>query len=377
MRILSAIITIFLASWVSSAQELGNIARNSARATVSPEVKGDTVVFRFQADYATIVQLKGTWSLPDAEPMRMYKDFNGLWELSVVGLRPDLYSYYFIVDGVRTFDPNNTLVRRDGTEYENFLYLNGPRTTNYKAASQRGTVSHIWYQSRELGGSRRLTVYTPYGYEKNRTKYYPVLYLLHGEGQDEESWLSIGSAAQILDNLIHSGRAVPMIVVMPNGNADQQASDKLGLPRTDPKFVTKDSFTNSLVKEIIPFVEKNYRVLSKKSMRGIAGVDMGGHQALDACILRPELFDYMCFLGSGEKSRESLQSDLLRIKKPKFKLIWQGCGVSDAAYNDVKNLHDELETVAMDNTMYISDGGHEWRNWRLYLSNFVPILFKY
>ena len=158
----------------------------------------------------------------------MVKGEGGVWSVTIETPDPEIYTYNFFVDGVSVNDPQNYMVQRDGTRYLNMLLVPGERSENYFESSQRGTVSYKWYDSELLGLNRRLTVYTPYGYETSKAKY-PVLYLLHGGGGDEEAWTSMGRAAQILDNLIEKGLAEPMIVVMPNGNAGQQAACTMGL----------------------------------------------------------------------------------------------------------------------------------------------------
>ena len=212
----------------ASAHELANFGRGQQ--IVSPEVKGDSVTFRLNANYATVVNLYGNWMANYTDVVPLKKGANGIWEVTIAAPEPEIYTYNFFVDGVSVNDPVNYMVQRDGTRYLNMLLIPGERSANYnETAAHRGTVSYRWYDSNILGINRRLTVYTPYGYE-NSNKKYPVLYLLHGAGGDEEAWSSMGRTAQILDNLIEQGKALPMIVVMPNGNPGQQAANTMGLP---------------------------------------------------------------------------------------------------------------------------------------------------
>lgn len=346
----------------AASQELAGF-QTTSRKTVSPEVDGNTVTFRLDADYASYVTLIGSWQQPGSDPMPMHKDRTGMWELTLTGVFPDLHDYHFEVDGVPVHDPSNPLVRDADGMLVSLFFVDGPRTRIYHPAARRGTVSYVTYSSRIFGETRRMGVYLPYGYNPASARSYPVLYLLHGEHQTEESWTGIGCAATVLDNLIQSGRAVPMIVVMPGCDVAGHSSQSMSV---------------SLVNEIIPYVEKHYRTYRTKLMRGVAGVDTGGSQALTAVLSHPEIFDYVCLLGSGVKDYPGLQSDLLRWKRAKFKLIWQGCGAYDGkASEDVRRLYDALQTVDMDNSLCMSNGGHEWRNWRYYFGNFVPILFKY
>ena len=259
------------------------------------------------------------------------------------------------------------------------LLVDGPRSENYKEADQRGTVSYAWYDSKSLGINRRMTVYTPYGYETSKKTKYPVLYLLHGGGGDEEAWTSMGRAAQILDNLIQKGLAKPMIVVMPNGNPGQQAAVTMGLKVSDMNFrapENADAYVKSLVNEIIPFVEKNYRAIPNRSSRAIAGLSMGGGHTTRATILYPGTFDYICPLSCGIRESEELDSQLQGIKKAGYKLYWIGCGTSDFTWNATEVLDQALTRNGMEHTLYASDGGHTWSNWRDYLNHFAQLLFK-
>ena len=217
------------------AQELANFSfGRGARPVISPEIQNDSVTFRLKADYATVVKLSGSWMPnPYGGTIDMVRGENNVWEVKIPLPEPEIYTYNFVVDGVAVNDPQNVLVQRDGTRYLPMLMVPGARTENYGEATKHGTVSHPWYDSKVLGFARRLTVYTPYGYEANPKKKYPVLYLLHGAGGDEEAWTSMGRAAQILDNLIEKGLAEPMIVVMPNGNANQQAARTLNIPERE------------------------------------------------------------------------------------------------------------------------------------------------
>lgn len=363
----------------AGAQELRNFNFFGGPQIVSPEIQGDSTVFRLSADYATVVTLYGSWMPGYGDRLPLVKGKDGVWSVKIANPEPEIYTYNFFVDGVSVNDPQNYMVQRDGTRYLNMLLIPGKRSENYSETDKRGTVSYKWYDSQILGLNRRLAVYTPYGYENNTKKKYPVLYLLHGGGGDEEAWLSMGRAAQILDNLIEKGLAVPMIVVMPNGNPGQQAARTLGLEEKpynfrDPK--TANVYVNSLVKEIIPFIEKNYRAISSPSARAIAGLSMGGGHTTSATILFPGIFDYICPMSCGIQESDHLDSDLQGIKKAGYKLYWIGCGTSDFAMPGSKVLDEALTRNGMEHIFFTSDGGHEWKNWRLYLNTFAQLLFK-
>ena len=381
-RILTILATALLTVTTLSGQELTNFAFGGrGPRIVSPEVKDGKVTFRLAANYATRVQLSGNWMAnPWTGSEDMKKGENGIWEITIDAPEPEIYTYNFIVDGVSVNDPLNDKVQRDGTRYLNMLFIPGPRSENYYEAKNHGSVTYRWYDSALLGISRRMTVYTPYGYEKNPKAKYPVLYLLHGGGGDEEAWTSMGRAAQILDNLIEKGLAKPMIVVMPNGNPNQQAANTLGLStiqmdRQDPKW--QNAYVNSLVKEIVPFIDKEYRTIAKADGRAIAGLSMGGGHTTSATLLYPGVFSYICPLSCGIRESEQLDDQLKGIQKAGYKLYWIGVGKEDTgAYQGSLVLDKHLNDLGMPHTLYVSDDAHVWKNWRLYLNTFAQLLFK-
>jgi hypothetical protein len=183
----------------SQAQELANFA--AAKPLVSPEISGKEVFFRISAPYADTVKLYGSWMKDFKSSVSLRKDEKGIWSISVPAPAPELYTYNFIVDGLSVNDPANIFTQRDGTRYLSVLLLPGDLTANYFEANQRGTLSQVWYESPVIGLTRRMFIYTPYGYENGTTKY-PVLYLLHGAGGDEDAWTTMGRTCQIMDNLI-------------------------------------------------------------------------------------------------------------------------------------------------------------------------------
>ena len=379
-RIIIALASLMMATGTLCAQELTNFAFWGQKPVVSPEIRNDSVTFRLKADYATVVKLSGSWMPnPWGGTIDMTRGENNVWEVTIPLPEPEIYTYNFVADGVSVNDPQNVMVQRDGTRYLSMLLVDGERTENYKPAEQRGTVSHPWYDSKILGINRRLTVYTPYGYEANPKAKYPVLYLLHGAGGDEEAWSSMGRTAQILDNLIAKGLAKPMIVVMPNGNPNQQAAQTFGLPTTEMDWRNPDNRNNyvrSLVEEIVPFIEKNYRTVAKKSHRAIAGLSMGGGHTIAASGMYPDAFDYICPLSMGAQRTPELDAQLQGIKKSGYKLYWLACGNTDFLFENANELDAALTANGLEHTYFVSEGGHVWANWRLYLNTFAPLLFK-
>lgn len=376
-RFLTAAVALTMAIASANAQELSNFNFGGRGNQVkSPEMNEGKVTFRLNANYATVVNLQGSWMDGQRGGAAMRKGNNGVWEITVDTPQPEIYTYNFVVDGVAVNDPQNYMVQRDGTRYLNMLMVPGDRTQNYFEANKRGTVQYRWYDSKILGINRRFTVYTPYGYEQNPKQKYPVLYLLHGAGGDEEAWTSMGRAAQILDNLIEKGEAKPMIVVMPNGNPNQQAAQTLGLPNSTQNMRSpemQDAYVKSLCQEIVPYVESQFRCINKPEGRAIAGLSMGGGHTITATNLYPEMFDYVCPLSAAGSST----SDQVKaLKKAGVKLYFLACGTSDFLYSGSQKLDATLTECGLEHTFYQSEGGHTWANWRLYLNTFAPLLFK-
>ena len=342
---------------------------------VSPEFVADTVILRFPGEYVSDVRVEGSWL---DTPALMNKR-EGVWELKLTGLQGDFYTYRYIVDGVPSLDPSNHDVQYHGTDYCNFFIVDGPRSQGYVQASHRGEVSYVWYDSKLIGTNRRMAVYTPYGYGRDKKKQYPVLYLLHDEGGNEETWLEMGRIAQVLDRLIETGRAVPMIVVMPNCNPVMQASPLLGLPEIhNSRTASSSVFMSSFVHEIIPFVEANYLAIRKKSARAACGIGAGGTTVINTAVMYTGLFDFVLPLSCGVEDNGHLNDDFLRIKKAGIKLFWTGCGTGDTvAYASSQRLHETLSYIHLDHTFYVMTGGRDWRIWRQFFNNFTPMIFKY
>ena len=388
------IVTILSAALVLSgalhAQELANFRIGCPAPVISPEIQGDSVIFRLKADYATVVKLSGSWMPnPWGDTVDMKRGADFVWSVKLPLPPAEIYTYNFIVDGVTVNDPQKVYVQRDGTRYLPMLTVPGERSENYGEATKHGTVSHPWYDSKLLGYSRRLTVYTPYGYEANPKKKYPVLYLLHGAGGDEEAWISMGRTAQILDNLIEKGLAEPMIVVMPNGNANQAAARTLGIPekqmqnRPSREALAQmpeaernrlmNGYVMSLCEEIVPFIEKNFRAIAKPASRAIAGLSMGGGHTITASNMYPEMFDYICPLSAaGSATPEQVAT----LKKAGVKLYFLACGNTDFLFEGSKTLDKTLTEQGLQHEFFVSEGGHVWANWRLYLNTFAQKLFK-
>jgi enterochelin esterase family protein len=292
------------------------------------------------------------------------------------------------VDGVKVTDPANVYTIRDVASVTSVFIIGGGRADLYKVnAVPHGTVARRWYDSPALKTARRLTVYTPAGYEASKANY-PVLYLLHGAGGDEEAWIALGRTAQILDNLIAQGKAKPMIVVMPNGNANQEAApgesaagfEKPSLQR--PRMM--DGATEQAFPDVVSFIDANYRTLKTKSGRAICGLSMGGFHSLHISKQYPDVFDYVGLFSAAILPRDGVKSpiydDLDAKLKAQFdkkpKLYWIAIGKTDFLYQANTDFRKKLDASGYKYTYYETSEGHIWKNWRIYLAEFAPMLFK-
>ena len=383
-----------------------NLSWGQGPQVASPDVHADnTVTFNLIAPEAQKVQITGdflpskkvvfngaTFDAP-ADPVDLVKNDKGVWSFTTEALKPELYTYNMIVDGVKIIDPLNVYNIRDINNLFSVLLIGGDaRTDLYKVNKvAHGTVSKVWYESPTAGLTRRLTIYTPAGYETSG-KEYPVLYLLHGIGGDENAWSELGRAAQILDNLIAQGKAEPMLVVMTNGNISQEAcpgetSEGFRVPTMMLPKTMEGSFETAFP-DVVKFVEKTYRVKKDKAHRAIAGLSMGGFHSLFISINNPDTFDYVGLFSAAVDQQQNTANggfpniyadrnqkiDHLFSKHPK--LFWIGIGKTDFLFKNNNDLRAYLDSKQHKYTYLETEGGHIWRNWRIYLSEFVPLLFK-
>lgn len=341
----------------------------------SPKVLGDKrVMIQIYAPKASDVLVTGDFSSGN-KPLPLTKNDQGVWSIAVGPLKPDYYTYTLTVDGVRTADPKNPVIKQGISSLENVMAVPGAETAfEDNRMGPHGEVREVWYSSNTLGMMRRMHVYTPPGYEKGNTKY-PVFYLLHGGGDDDSGWNTVGRAGFILNNLLAAGKAKPMIVVMPNGSMPMPDMTQMGRMR--------DLFTNELLKDVMPYVEKNYRTLTSPDNRAIAGLSMGGFQTLDVTLTHPELFDYVGVFSSGFFGASADEADAKYAKalndatfnKGK-KLFWVGIGKDDFVMEANKKTLALLDKHNIKYQYKETSGGHTWINWRQYLNEYAPMLFK-
>lgn len=354
----------------------------------SPEVHADgKVTFRIQAPKATEVTLRGDWM--EGAPEKLSRDDAGSWSATVGPLRPDYYSYAFTVDGVKTLDPRNAAVKQGVSSLDNIVFVPGEEAKfQDNQPVPHGQVRQVWYRSNTLNAQRRMHVYTPPGYDGGADKY-PVFYLLHGGGDEDSGWSTIGRAGFILDNLIAEGKARPMLVVMPNGSLPRPANMPRFTPGTSPSpeavaamAALQDRFTNELMKDVVPFVEKNFRVHAGREHRALAGLSMGGGQTLRVLTTHPDQFACAAIWSAGigrdgNQWEDRSKSFLARADQVNrdVKLLSIVVGDKDFALNGSKALAEVLRKHGVKHELKITGGGHTWINWRQYLRDLAPRLF--
>lgn len=366
---------------------------------VSPEIsENNQVTFRVYSENAQSISVNGSW-MGFRETAEMKKNDEGIWSLTVGPLEPSMYHYNFVIDGIRAIDPDNPRAMRDGTRYASTLTVPGEGSEVFQVNDvPHGSLIKVWFDSPTLDMTRRMYVYTPPGYEESNEEY-PVLYLLHGGGGDEDAWTSLGRANYILDNLIAEGKAKPMIIVMTNGNANQTASitDWSQEPdasqgmfpdstRSEQEVIeSMTAFPNSLVNDVMPYVENHFRVAANSENRAITGLSMGCLQTQIITMTNPEMFQYIgCFsLGIHFNGPFNIISNNVLIpaydehlETMENELFYVACGTEDFVYEGVQTLRKKLDEHNFEYIYNETDGGHTWANWRDYLADFAPRLFK-
>lgn len=354
----------------------GNRSSGQAGAAiVSPEISADRrVTFRLRAPAAMSVAVNGDFG----PRMQLARDAEGIWTATTGPLQPNLYGYIFDVDGLRVPDPRNFRTRRLRPAVESVVEVGGAAPQLFQVQPvPHGVVHRHEYLSPVLHESRRLYVYTPPGYEESPAVDYPVLYLLHGAGEDAGGWVDNGPAGVIMDNLIAQRRIEPMIVVMP-------------LCSVGGNFVTAslaeralniEQFARELTDVVRPWVEKQYRADARRERRAIAGLSMGGAQALWIGLNRPRLFAWVGAFGSAISATNPAGAYPAFFLKPAeanamTSLLWLGCGRDDGLAAANRNFRDALAAAGIQHVYHETEGGHTWVNWRSYFIQFVPRLFR-
>ncbi len=359
---------------------------------VSPDVLADRrVTFRVLAPQAQEVSLRGTDIPGNGRGTAMTKGDEGVWSATLGPLDAGAYRYNFNVGGVTVIDPRNPSTSESNNNTWSLVVVPGSEEFDTKEVPH-GAVASVTYYSTALGRFRRMHIYTPPGYEIGQQKY-PIFYLLHGAGDSDDSWTSVGRAGFILDNLIASKRAKPMIVVMPAGHTSRTAGGR-GAPGA------RDEFNDDFVGDVMPYVEKNYRVLTDRPHRAIAGLSMGGAQTLNAAIAHLDKFAYIGVFSSGVfgivpptgrggaapaapapppgpswEEQHLAALDNAAAKKG-LKVFWFSTGSEDGLIPTSTATVEMFKKHGFDATFKESPGGHTWLNWRNYLVEFTPQLFQ-
>lgn len=397
---LTKIFTFVMAFALTCGSLFAQEALGQRAKTTSPEINPDgTVTFRLVSPKAITVAVSGDFLPQGSAPMK--ENEHGVWEYTSEVLAPELYKYHFVVNGTYLLDPSNIFVCRDVSSIFNIFIVSrerGDRGWLYQANDvPHGNISKVWYYSPTLKIDKRMTVYTPAGYVGGKEKY-PVLYLLHGAGGDEDAWPTLGRAAQILDNLIAEGLAKPMIVVMTNGYSNTPAapgefaaevnvSTIGGRVRREAAATMEESFP-----DVVRYIDKNYRTIPKKSARAICGLSMGGGHAYLISKMWPDTFDYIglfsaaAFLNKvsyvdgkrvvAEGVDPVIEAQLATLFAKQPKLYWIGIGEKDFLYSGNKVFREYLDSKGYPYEYEETSGGHIWRNWRIYLTTFAGKLFK-
>ena len=366
------------------------------RALVSPEIQPDRrVTFRLEAPKASEVTLNGDWE--GESNVALKKDDQGVWSATIGPLPAELWSYAFTVDGVRMLDPSNVDSYRDGRRLFSIFIVPGPASALYEhnPGIPHGALHQVWYPAPSLKMTRRAYIYTPPGYESGSGRY-PVLYLHPGGGADEDAWTSLGRLPEILDGLIAQGKARPMIVAMQNINPRQWVAPGYALgkemaapagpqppnraQRSSPNWAISADHTaigESLVNDLIPFVEKNYRVEAKPESRAIVGLSQGGGPVVVATHNYPKLFAYIGLFSSRPLFDEPALKALNALKAAgTVKLYWVSAGDTDFAHDGAKVDYEIIQKAGFHTSWLETHGAHAWLTWRMHISQLAPLLFR-
>ncbi len=335
-----------------------------------------TVTFKLRAPEAAKVTVSGDFT---QAPLTMTKGQDGIWSGTSAPLRPAIYNYAFSVNGVRTLDSSNPMRDSgDRSSGSSLFEVKSDKPAPWDLQPVPHGALHInYYVSRKYKTTRMVYVYTPPGYESSNLRY-PALYLLHGAGGVESSWYEGGRANLILDNLIAEGKAKPMVVVMPYGRPGQEPALGSSAPAAAEPGVV---FPNDVVEDVIPFAEKNYRISPRPDDRAIAGLSMGGNQTLQVGLTHLDLFRYIgafspvIMNASVEQDYKAALDNPAETNK-KLKLFYIYIGKTDTLFASNQSFHDLLEKQQIKHTFTVTEEWHVWRNWRDYLADFAPRLFR-
>ncbi len=350
-------------------------AQPRSRSIESPQVHADrSITFQVLAPEVDSVVLNASWA-GGSKPLE--RGDTGIWSLTIDPVQPGIYSYTYQLNGVQVLDPHNTRVKHWSGGNASLIEVSSATPLTYSVREVSHGVLHSHYYKSDSGGSsRQLVVYTPPGYDQEMDREYPVLYLLHGSGDNETTWHQVGKANLIMDNLVADKKAVPMLVVMTNGHPVPYGRNSRGL-----RSMNTEKFHDDLVQAVIPLVESMYRVKNGRENRAITGLSMGGGQSLHCGINNLDKFAWIGafsaaaadteedpvmreFMGNPEKANEDLN------------LLWIAIGKDDFLLPRNLTFQKKLQEVGIEHTYLLTEGGHSWPVWRDYLARFVPLLFQ-
>jgi enterochelin esterase family protein len=329
---------------------------------VSPEMVEGKVTFRFAAAKAQQVNVRLSGR---KDAVAMQRDEHGVWSATVEGLEPEIYEYQFDVDGLATLDPANAWLKSGLRPNWSLVEVPAHPAAFWESANvPHGAVTIHTFWSKALGAPRSFRVYTPPGYDQQPDTHFPVLYLLHGSGDQDDGWTVVGRANLIADNLLAAGQAKPMLIVMPNGTYPREAGHE-------------DDFETDLLQQIVPTVEQHYRVAGGAAHRALAGLSMGGFQTLMIGVKHLDQFAWLGVFSAGARdSYAETHGPFLDKANEQLSLFWIGVGEDDFLLPSEKTLETLLNEHHVKFSAHISKGGHTWINWRHYLHDFLPLLFQ-
>jgi enterochelin esterase-like enzyme len=346
---------------------------------VSPQVHEDgCVTFRLLAPRAAKVTLNSSEMQPTlrATSAPLDRDDDGVWSATLGPLPPGIYDYTFNVDGLAITDPSSADVFGNRRGSRGFVEVPGPkgqpRIDEWRDVP-RGSVAIHWYHSGVSGTRRRLHVYTPPGYGKEQGRKYPVLYLLHGSGDNDSHWMHIGRANVIADNLLADSKALPMIIAMPDGHVRERPAGQID---AKTKADIRQAFEQDLLGHVVPLVEGNYNVRTDAAGRAVAGLSMGSAQALSVGLKHPERFAWVGAFSGAVPSDDPALDSLRSGKHKERKLLWIAIGTEDSGLKANRSLDTALTELGVPHEYRETEGAHRWSVWRRYLSEFLPRLYR-
>lgn len=354
----------------------GQSPSNPPPAFESNEVhKDNRITFRYLGPNAKDVKVNTQLA---TGVQSMIKGAAGVWSLTLGPVKPDMYPYHFLVDGVPVADPRNSAIFPNEGFQNSIVEITGDTPLIHTIRNvPHGTLAYRYYTSSELG-TRPVVIYTPPDYEKDTKTTYPVLYLLHGTTDTEETWIKVGRANIILDNLIHQGKATPMIIVMPYGRAYPTISKSSGSLRN---WENLQEFKKDFLNNLLPFVEQNYRVKKDKDSRAIVGFSGGGGETLYLGLNNQDLFSWVCGFAPGMLKEEFDRNNAIAFTNPqltnqRLKLFWIGVGKEDGLFPVISDYLKVLDEKKIKHETFVSDGGHTWMNCKLFLTQIAQKIFK-